>query len=473
MMNNNNVRRASLLAIASLAMLSSSVLGYQVSVDTYVCNAGRQITVPVALDSAAGLSYAGATLTYDPQVLVVTKAEAGTLKTLMAEDFVATDTNGTLTVAIFGSTAENVASGSGSIANVTFAVRDGTAGLYSDIAVTDVQLGEKTGVKDVTVGNPVKTVNGMIRVMGAGADVARLEAPETICDATTFGTLELKEGDAILANAAQTTPISVSGAVSASSGAIPVKAPIYGWTSGTYALLSTTTTGLQFSLDGADAEFSSTVVNGVTTYYATVSVAGEIVIVCESEPLDSGVKAQIRDYASQAIANLPADSPVRAKFVPGATVKVKGPASTSVALISDMGLAPAFSIDEAGTLNFTYAEPRLVITSFDSATGAVGIKVTPGEGNSIVANINTGYVHVYGTDRLGRKMKYISAVGFDMSKYLKADTKGEGVLEGRGRSERDSRNAHIPQGQDRIGGAQRRRRRGLDCCYSEFDGDMR
>jgi hypothetical protein len=107
---------------------------------------------------------------------------------------------------------------------------------------------------------------------------------------------------------------------------------------------------------------------------------------------------------------------------------VKGPAGTSVALISDMGLAPAFAIDETGTLNFTYAEPKLAITSFDAATGAVGIKVTPGEGNAIVANINTGYVHVYGTDTLGEKMKYISSVGFDMSKYLKEDTKGEGVL---------------------------------------------
>ena len=103
--------------VAFLAMLvAPTALAYQVSVDTYVCNAGRQITVPVALDSAAGLSYAGATLTYDPQLLVVTKAEAGSLKTLMAEDFVATDTNGTLTVAIFGSTDANVAAGSGSIA---------------------------------------------------------------------------------------------------------------------------------------------------------------------------------------------------------------------------------------------------------------------------------------------------------------------------------------------------------------------
>jgi hypothetical protein len=144
------LKKAFVLCAASLVGLTASA--YRVSVGTYVANSGKTVTVPVMLDSAAGLSYASATLTYDPQVLVVTKAEAGSLKSLMAEDFVATDTNGTLTVSIFGSTKENVASGSGAIANVTFAVREGTQGLYSDIAVNDVELGEKTGVKDVTAG---------------------------------------------------------------------------------------------------------------------------------------------------------------------------------------------------------------------------------------------------------------------------------------------------------------------------------
>ena len=166
-------------ALLSL-FVAPAALAYQVSVGTYVANAGKTVTVPIALDSAAGLSYASATIAYDPQVLVVTKVEAGSLRSLMAEDFTAADTNGMLTVAIFGSTDANVANGSGSIANVTFAVREGTAGLYSDLAVSGIELGERTGVKDVTVGNPVTTVNGMVRVMGESAEVARLENAEVV-----------------------------------------------------------------------------------------------------------------------------------------------------------------------------------------------------------------------------------------------------------------------------------------------------
>ena len=54
--------------------------------------------------------------------------------------------------------------------------------------------------------------------------------------------------------------------------------------------------------------------------------------------------------------------------------------------------------------------------------------MTPGEGNQIVANINTGYVHVYGTDDLSQAMTLIKQVGFDMTTYLKPETKGEGTL---------------------------------------------
>ena len=153
---------------------------------------------------------------------------------------------------------------------------------------------------------------------------------------------------------------------------------------------------------------------------------------CDTETLDAETKAQIRDYTRQAIAKLDlsnsANVRIKEVFESGATIKVKGPNGTSVALISDMGLAPALLVDETGTLNLTYSVPSLSITSFDPQTGAVGIKVTPGEGNSIIANINTGYVHVYGDNTIGGKMKYISNVGFDMTPYLKEATKGEGVL---------------------------------------------
>ena len=404
---------------------------YQVSVGTYVCNAGRQITVPVMLDSASGLSYAGATLAYDPQVLVVTKAEAGSLKALMADDFTAVDTNGTVSVTIFGSPDANVVSGSGSIALVTFAVRDGTAGLYSDIAVVDVQLGEKTGVLDVTDGNPARTASGMVRVVGADAAVSRLENPQTVCAGTALASLSLQSGDALQADDAQAAPVAVAGAVTGAAGAIPVRAPVYGWASGTYPLLSTVTAGLAFELEGVEAEFSSAAENGVTTYYATVSIAGEVPIVCDTEVLGAGTKAQIRDYVRMAIARLDpaaaATALIRDRFENGPRILVTGPADATVSLISDMGLAPAMSVED-GVLKLAYAMPSLRFTSFNPANGAVGILVTPGAGNSIVADINTAYVHVYGAERLGGTFQRITQVGFDFSKYLKEETKGEGTL---------------------------------------------
>ena len=413
---------------ASLIFVAFAANAYQISVGTYVSSAGKVVTVPIALDSAAGLSYASATITYDPQVLVVTKAEAGSLKSLMAEDFVATDTNGTLTVSIFGSTDANVASGSGTIANVTFAVRDGTEGLYSDIALTTIELGEKTGVKDVTAGNPVTTVNGMVRVMAASAAVTRLESAQTICADTSFGTLALKSGDSIQASDSQTA-IAVLGAVTSDAAAITVKEPVNGWASGKYALLSTTTAGLVFALEGVEGEMSSEVVNGVTTYYATLEIAGEVPVVCADETLTSGSMNQIRANARLAFEGKTdaASLALKAKFDSASKIVVSGPAG-SVSLVADMGISPAFApaLDETGTLMLTYAMPKLEITSFDPQTGAVRFKVTPGEGNQIVSEVATGYIHVYGTDSIGEKMKYISKVGFDLTPYLKSETKGEG-----------------------------------------------
>jgi hypothetical protein len=408
-------------------LLASQASAYTVSVDTYVANAGKTVTVPVMIDDVAGLSYADATLTYDPQVLVVTKAEAGTLKSVMADDFTTSDTNGTINVTIFAN--GNVAAGSGSIANITFALREGTDGQYSDIAVSEVSLGEATGVKDVTYGKTVNTVNGMVRVMATSAQVTRLESAETICADTVLGTLALDAGDAIQASDSQTA-IRVAGAVTAS-GAIAVKAPVNGWASGTYALLSTTTAGLTFT--GVDGTITSETANGITTYYAAVTVAGELPLVAEDseEVLTAGDKNLIRANAQAAFAGKTdsASLALKALYESASRIQVVGPKG-SIGVIADMGIAPAFApaLDATGTLKLTYAMPQLVITSFDAQTGAVRFKVTPGEGNQIVSEIATGYIHVFGTNNLGEKMRYISSVGFDLTPYLKAETKGEGVL---------------------------------------------
>ena len=415
------------------AVLAATVgFGYQVSLGTYVSNAGKQVTVPVMLDSSAGLSYASATITYDPQVLVVTKAAPGSLSSLTEGfnpefDFVAADTNGTLTVSLYGF-AQGAAATAGSIASVTFAVREGTTGLYSDLALTDVQLGEKTGVKDVTVGNPLTTQNGMVRVMSASAAVERLENAQTICADTALGSLKLKTGDAIQASDSQTA-IVVSGPVMSES-AIPVREPVNGWASGKYALLSTATTGLSFALQGVEGELSAEVANGITTYYASVEVAGELPVVCGGETLTPGTRNQIRMNVRMAFEGKTdtASLALKAKFESAKKIEVDGPAG-SIGVIADMGISPAFGeVDETGTLKLTYAMPKLAITSFDPQTGAVRFKVTPGEGNQIVSEIATGYLHVYGTDNLAEKMRYISSVGFDLTPYLRPDTKGEGVL---------------------------------------------
>lgn len=313
---------------------------------------------------------------------------------------------------------------------MTFAVRDGTEGLYSDKTITDVELGETTGVRDVSIGNPITTVNGMIRVMASDASVTRLEAPQTICAGTVLSALHLSEGDAIQAGDGA---VVVVGAVSSEASAISVKAPVYGWTSGRYALLSSPAAGLSFSIDGnPKAEISSEVVNGVTTYYATVAIEGEGDIVCANETLSKTVKSQIREYAGIAIGKLdlsiPGNLAIKNAYESGKTIQAVGPADTAVALISDMGIAPAMSVDETGALQLTYAKPALTITSFDPANGALGIKVTPGAGNTIAACINTAYVHVYGAGDLKSQMQIIPKVGFDMSRYLRPETKGEGVI---------------------------------------------
>lgn len=417
-------------AFGLFALLALQAAAYRVSVDTYVSNAGKTVTVPVVLDNAVGLSYASATLTYDPQILVVTKAEAGSLKTLMSDDFVAADTNGTIAVSIFGVPGENVTTNAGgAIASITFAVREGTEGQFSDIAVTEVELGEKTGVLDVSVGNPIVTVNGMIRVMGAGADVARLENAQIVSADTVLGSLVMADGDAIQASDNQTA-IRVAGAVTAT-GAISVKPPVNGWASGTYALLSTTTAGLSFT--GVEGNITSEVVDGITTYFAAVTVAGEIPLIADdpAETLTAGERNLIRANA-RLVFDGKTDSASLAKkalYESATAIKVFGPKG-SVGVIADMGISPSFApaLDETGTLMLTYAMPKLEIMSFDPQTGAVRFKVTPGEGNQIVSEIATGYIHVYGTSDLGAKMRYISSVGFDLSPYLKPDTKGEGVL---------------------------------------------
>ena len=418
-MNACSVKKA-VIGLA-LGLLCSPLFGYEVSVDTVVANPGLRVAVPVRLDTVKGASYAGVRVTYDPQVLVFMKAQEGTLAKVLSDDYVVwgDEKGGAVSVTAFakGDVSENVG---GTLTTLIFEVRDGTEGLYSDLAVADVQIGERTGVKDLTVDNSIRTKGGMVRVMSTSASVARLENEQFIGADVTLGVLALKAGDGIQASGNQ-TPIVVSGTV-ASDGAIAVMPPVDGWASGRYELLKTSTVGLTLAL--ADAPDGTTLGSetaaGVTTYYADVAVVGEVEIICGDEMLSAAAKSQIRqamEAAGVALADVK-------------RIEVNGPAG-SVAIIADLGIAPAVAgaVDANGILNVTYSMPTITITAFDQQTGVVRIKVVPGAGNKIVSELATGYVHVYGTSNLAEKMKYISKVGFDLTPYLKSDTKGEAVLQ--------------------------------------------
>jgi hypothetical protein len=209
------------------------------------------------------------------------------------------------------------------------------------------------------------------------------------------------------------TPIVVTGEVKGLD-TLPVVAPVNGWASGRYALLKTPTAGLKFALeDVEDVKFSEAVESGIVTYYASLDFDDEVPIVCEDEDLSAGAKNQIRKLLGDSLVGI-------------REVKVRGPKNL-VGLIADMGIAPSFAVNN-GILNATYTLPEIRIVSFDPQTGVVRIRVIPGEGNTIVSEIATGYLHVYGTDNLAKEMSRIEKVGYDLTPYLKDSTKGEASL---------------------------------------------
>jgi len=153
------------------ALLGTALFGYEVSVGSYTNTPGRCVAVPIAVDTVKGAANVGVRLTYDPQVLDLQEVRKGSLAKTLADDFVVvTNGNeGVLNVAAFGSGNANGDVG-GTLAEAVFKVRLGTQGRYSDVTVSDVHVGEATGVKDLTVGAPIRTTSGAVWV-GEAANV--------------------------------------------------------------------------------------------------------------------------------------------------------------------------------------------------------------------------------------------------------------------------------------------------------------
>ena len=404
-----------------LLLVSVVSWGRTVSTGTVVTNPGATVSVPVTVDDFSGASAAVVTVDYDSTVLVCLGVDAGAAAD--AENMTYLDSGNGRVVAVFSGFAGDAdAAGTArptELMRIRFSVRDGTQGLYSDVTLADVQFGATDGVTDLSVSNPLTIVNGMVRVMSSEADVTRLEEAFSVWPGTSLKSLELGSGDGIKAGSAA---VRVSGAVTAS-GAVRVKEPLGGWQTGRYTLLATQTEGLAFVLgdaQGAARPTEMTVVEsreaGVSMYYADVVVEGSVEVVAEGWELDFDTAAQVREACAAAI-----------KANPSVTRVVARGDSEVVPVAVDLGIAPNIAVAEA-EISATYATPTLRITEFDPKTGRVRIKVTPGEGNAIRSALATGCIHVYGTADLAEKMRYISGTSFDLTPYLKEETKGEADL---------------------------------------------
>lgn len=402
------------IAVLGAMLVPFASWGRTASAGTVVANPGATVSVPVTVDDLSGSSAAVFTVDYDPTVLVCLGVDADAAADAGKMTYL--DSGHGRIVAIFSGFEEG-ATVPTEFMRIRFSVRDGTQGLYSDVTLADVEFGAKDGVTDLSVLNPLKVVNGMVRVMSADAEVARLEEAFAVWPGTTLKSLTLGSGDGIKAGAAE---VRVSGAV-ASTGAVRVEPPSGGWQTGRYALLATQTEGLSFDCaQEAVSPAAITVVEsreaGVSTYYADIVVDGGVEIVAEGWGPDMETSAQIRAACDAALKANPSVS----------RIVVKGDPEV-VPVAADLGIAPG--TDVSGTeLAVSYAVPTLDIIGFDPQTGRVRIKVTPGEGNSIRTALATGCIHVYGTDNLAEKMRYVSGTAFDLSPYLKDATKGEADL---------------------------------------------
>ena len=390
-------------------LFSCSVFARTVAVDTYVCNPGQVVSVNVTVDDLSDVGAATFSINYDSTIVVCLGVDAG--EAINGAKMTYADTGAGQIVLI----APEFTAVKGVVARVRLLAREGTQGQFSDVTVASADFGAKDGVTDLATVNPIQVKNGMVRVVDSIASISRLEAAFTVWPKTKVRELTLDDGDVVQA-ADDGEGIQVSQSVSAS-GAIPVRAPLYGWQTGRYTLMTTPTKNLQFSLgDDIDAVISFETINGMTSYYADVTVEGSLEVVPETGNLEAGTIAAIRASLSSGLAAYP--------NVKRVVVKGEG---AKIPVIVDLGIVPDIAVS-SDTATVEYKSPSLTIVAFNPKTGIVRIKVTPGEGNSIRSQLVTGCIHVYGTDDLLKKMRYISQVSIDLSNYLREGTKGEADL---------------------------------------------
>ena len=129
-----------------------------VSVGTRVANPGVHVSVPLSVDDLSDVGSAFFRINYDATVVACLGVEAGEASEparLVVSDVA--DGQVLVLVSSFRRT-------SGTVAVLRFLVREGTAGLFSDVTAAEASFSAKDAVCDLSAADPLTVVN--VNVLG-------------------------------------------------------------------------------------------------------------------------------------------------------------------------------------------------------------------------------------------------------------------------------------------------------------------
>ncbi len=158
----------SFLVACAFVRADETPVAQEVRLGDVECRAGTTITVPIEVENLKNVASVFTMITYDPLVLVFQKAEQASGMREIFTEFIVSEETGAVKILSYGT--NNCAQVTGELAYLTFAVREGSEGLYSDLSLAQVSVNEKTMTADLTVVNPLKVKSGMLRVMAAAAE---------------------------------------------------------------------------------------------------------------------------------------------------------------------------------------------------------------------------------------------------------------------------------------------------------------
>lgn len=411
--------------LASALVLASFLEARTVTLEQMVCNPGATFTLPVQLDNPQGIASVVLSINYNPDVLVLKSVSQGTLAELFTVDFTVIESSDSVTL-LLTAPGEITTPEGGSLALLTFYVREGTAEMYSDLTLAKVEFHEETMTVDLSVEQPITPVSGAVRSFEKTATQTdrRSEAAVTVATGTQLKALTLQKSDTLQLADDKVTPIVITDSLT-HAGELQLQAPVYGWASGSYAILQVPAETAPLTFRAANlpetCSYTSETVDGVTTYSIRVEIADELAVFL-SEPSEG--EGGLTEY-DKVMLRSHLKGQLDASYT---AVKVSGDLKT-IQLGIDLGICPRIEtsalLSDEKVATVVYEEPKLSVIGFDPAGGVVKIRVVPPSGATIVNPVVTGILHVYGSESLAESMTEFDNVQIELGDYLKTDTIGE------------------------------------------------